>query len=330
MQLLADLEEAEVAVVVGVDRAARHAAPHVLGDLRRAPSRAGDRGLRGAPSADALRRRALRARGRHRGGGLRPRRARRRHRQPESRRAPDRHDAHRVLRRAVLPRPLRRAAGAGGSRGARLPYLRIFADPQRLVVSRREWHASARCGSRARCTRTTAASTRRWRPRVLGIAREPDFIVGPDVRAGRLTPILRRFEPPPLNIYVVYPSRRHLSAKVRAFADFLVERFATPQWGLPASMCRRGRAGRLDHERRSTRASRLVACATQRRGQMTHPPTWHARRNPRPPRHAQGSSPTSRVRRDERDVGVAAAPGVRRVCPARDPRRSVREWQRRY
>jgi hypothetical protein len=26
-------------------------------------------------------------------------------------------------------------------------------------------------------------------------------------------------------IYVVYPSRRHLSAKVRAFADFLVERF---------------------------------------------------------------------------------------------------------
>ena len=68
----------------------------------------------------------------------------------------------------------------------------------------------------------------------LGIAREPDFIVGPDVRAGRLTPILRAFEPPPLNIYVVYPSRRHLSAKVRAFADFLVERFATPQWGLPA------------------------------------------------------------------------------------------------
>jgi len=69
----------------------------------------------------------------------------------------------------------------------------------------------------------------------MGIAREPDFIVGPDVRAGRLTPILRGFEPPALNIYVVYPSRRHLSAKVRAFADFLVERFATPEWGLPAA-----------------------------------------------------------------------------------------------
>jgi DNA-binding transcriptional LysR family regulator len=66
----------------------------------------------------------------------------------------------------------------------------------------------------------------------VGIAREPDFIVGPDVRAGRLKPILRAFEPAPLNIYVVYPSRRHLSAKVRAFADFLVERFAKPEWGI--------------------------------------------------------------------------------------------------
>ncbi len=69
----------------------------------------------------------------------------------------------------------------------------------------------------------------------LGIAREPDFIVGPDVRSGRLKPILCRFEPPPLSIYVVYPSRRHLSAKVRAFADFLVERFAPAQWGLPSA-----------------------------------------------------------------------------------------------
>jgi DNA-binding transcriptional LysR family regulator len=58
--------------------------------------------------------------------------------------------------------------------------------------------------------------------------------VGPDVRSGRLKPILCRFEPTPLNIYVVYPSRRHLSAKVRAFADFLVERFATERWDLPA------------------------------------------------------------------------------------------------
>jgi DNA-binding transcriptional LysR family regulator len=68
----------------------------------------------------------------------------------------------------------------------------------------------------------------------IGIVREPDFTVGPEVRAGRLKPILREFEAAPLPIYVVYPSRRHLSAKVRAFADFLVDRFATEEWSLPA------------------------------------------------------------------------------------------------
>lgn len=66
----------------------------------------------------------------------------------------------------------------------------------------------------------------------LGIIVEPDFQVGPEVRAGRLVRILRGFELAPANIYVVYPSRRHLSAKVRAFADFLSERFAKPEWAM--------------------------------------------------------------------------------------------------
>jgi DNA-binding transcriptional LysR family regulator len=66
----------------------------------------------------------------------------------------------------------------------------------------------------------------------LGIIVEPDFQVGPDVRAGRLVSILRGFDFAPANIYVVYPSRRHLSAKVRAFTDFLSERFAKPEWTL--------------------------------------------------------------------------------------------------
>jgi DNA-binding transcriptional LysR family regulator len=73
------------------------------------------------------------------------------------------------------------------------------------------------------------------------IVLEPDFIVGPDVRAGRLVPILRHFEPPPGPIYVVYPSRRNLSAKVRAFADFLSARFAVPDWALDSP---RGRSRR--------------------------------------------------------------------------------------
>jgi DNA-binding transcriptional LysR family regulator len=64
----------------------------------------------------------------------------------------------------------------------------------------------------------------------VAIAVEPDFIVGQEVRSGRLVPILRRFALPPASIYVVYPSRRHLSAKVRMFAAFLLQRFIKPEW----------------------------------------------------------------------------------------------------
>jgi DNA-binding transcriptional LysR family regulator len=60
----------------------------------------------------------------------------------------------------------------------------------------------------------------------VGIAFEPDFIVSPLIKAGKLVPILKNYQPAPLPIYAIYPSRRHLSAKVRSFVDFLVERFA--------------------------------------------------------------------------------------------------------
>jgi DNA-binding transcriptional LysR family regulator len=60
----------------------------------------------------------------------------------------------------------------------------------------------------------------------LGIAMEPDFIVAGHLAARRLVRILEDFAPAPTSIYAVYPSRRHLSAKVRAFVGFLAERFA--------------------------------------------------------------------------------------------------------
>ena len=63
----------------------------------------------------------------------------------------------------------------------------------------------------------------------VGIALEPDFIVGADLKAGRLVPILESFAAPVSPIYAVYASRRYLSAKVRAFVDFLAERFASTQ-----------------------------------------------------------------------------------------------------
>jgi DNA-binding transcriptional LysR family regulator len=59
----------------------------------------------------------------------------------------------------------------------------------------------------------------------VGVAFEPDFIVGEDLKAGRLVRLLDGYESPAEGIYAVYPSRRHLSAKVRAFVDFLAARF---------------------------------------------------------------------------------------------------------
>jgi DNA-binding transcriptional LysR family regulator len=64
-----------------------------------------------------------------------------------------------------------------------------------------------------------------------GIARLPTFIAGPDMLAGRLTPILTQYRIAEIAIYAVYPPGRHLSVKVRSFVDFLVPRFGEcPSW----------------------------------------------------------------------------------------------------
>lgn len=65
--------------------------------------------------------------------------------------------------------------------------------------------------------------------RDMGIALEPDFIVEPELKSGRLVAILERFAARRSSIYAVYPSRRHLSAKVRLFVDFLMERCSSPR-----------------------------------------------------------------------------------------------------
>jgi DNA-binding transcriptional LysR family regulator len=66
-----------------------------------------------------------------------------------------------------------------------------------------------------------------------GIALLPTFITGADLQTGRLATILADYQAPEMSIYVIYPPTRHLSAKVRVFIDFLVERFAgRPYWDL--------------------------------------------------------------------------------------------------
>lgn len=63
-----------------------------------------------------------------------------------------------------------------------------------------------------------------------GIALQPSFMVGEDLRSGALVEILPEYHSIELGIYVVYPTRKHLASKVRALISFLTERFAHPEW----------------------------------------------------------------------------------------------------
>jgi DNA-binding transcriptional LysR family regulator len=63
-----------------------------------------------------------------------------------------------------------------------------------------------------------------------GIALQPSFMVGDDLRSGALVEILPEYRSIELGIYVVYPTRKHLASKVRALISFLTERFAHPEW----------------------------------------------------------------------------------------------------
>lgn len=68
----------------------------------------------------------------------------------------------------------------------------------------------------------------------MGIARLATWIIQPDLDSGRLVPLLNEWTHDKSSILVVYPHRRHLSNKVRAFVDFLVDKFTpVPPWERP-------------------------------------------------------------------------------------------------
>ena len=65
----------------------------------------------------------------------------------------------------------------------------------------------------------------------LGVAVLPCFLCGSHLAEGRLEAALQDWLPSAGGIHAVYPHGRHLSAKVRAFIDFLVERLGPqPTW----------------------------------------------------------------------------------------------------
>lgn len=67
----------------------------------------------------------------------------------------------------------------------------------------------------------------------MGIVRLPSFMVGRDLQSGTLVSILSEYVPQDSGLYAIYPEARHLSPKVRAFVDFLAQRFGPhPYWDL--------------------------------------------------------------------------------------------------
>ncbi|MDJ0708996.1 MAG: LysR family transcriptional regulator [Woeseiaceae bacterium] len=63
-----------------------------------------------------------------------------------------------------------------------------------------------------------------------GLALQPTFIVGDDIREGRLQLVLEEFEVEPMGLYAIYAHRKYLSGKVRTFVDFLSDYFGSPPY----------------------------------------------------------------------------------------------------
>ncbi|MDF2152566.1 LysR family transcriptional regulator [Vibrio sp. CAU 1672] len=65
-----------------------------------------------------------------------------------------------------------------------------------------------------------------------GIAQMPTFIVGKELASGQLVSLMNDYSLPQHAIYAVFPERKHMPLKVRAFIDFISEKLGsdTPYW----------------------------------------------------------------------------------------------------
>ena len=79
----------------------------------------------------------------------------------------------------------------------------------------------------APCIRTNSGDTCRAAALAhQGIILQPGFLVGDDVAAGALVELMPQYRSQEMGIYAVYPTRKHVSPKVRVLIDFLAAHFA--------------------------------------------------------------------------------------------------------
>lgn len=63
-----------------------------------------------------------------------------------------------------------------------------------------------------------------------GLVLQPSFLVAPHLASGALVEVLPQYRSIELGVYAVYPTRKHLTPKVRALIDFLVDAFRMRAW----------------------------------------------------------------------------------------------------
>ena len=68
-----------------------------------------------------------------------------------------------------------------------------------------------------------------------GISMHPYYMVSDELSSGTLIPVLLHYQPPSLNIYVVYPTRQNLPLRVKTFVTHLRDWAQVPLPGLPHS-----------------------------------------------------------------------------------------------
>jgi len=69
-----------------------------------------------------------------------------------------------------------------------------------------------------------------------GVILQPTFLCGPATCGGQLEEVLAGYTLTDIFVNAIWPGNRHLSAKVRTFVDFLVQRFGpVPYWDVPIS-----------------------------------------------------------------------------------------------
>ena len=97
--------------------------------------------------------------------------------------------------------------------GVSKPWKFVRADEQVSVTGLCRWHSN-----NGHCLLAAARDS-------LGLAYLPDYYVAEDIANGRLVRVLEEWGGIERDVVAIYQHRRHLSAKVKLFVDFLEKRF---------------------------------------------------------------------------------------------------------